>query len=117
MKYPYESIVLEFLQSIKFPGIRQCEGNREICSYLIENNYVYTPDLVVGPQNIRDTQIENLFFIDIIEPTTDLLFESKFYKGSPFDVPNEFGICCIKRRISESLALLIQSPIRIMNFI
>jgi hypothetical protein len=71
-----ESIVLNFLELLCFPGIRRCEGNEDICSYLRENNYRFTPDLVAGPSDIRDAKLEGLFFVDVIKPTGDLLFDS-----------------------------------------
>jgi hypothetical protein len=91
-----ESFVLKFFELISFPGIRKCEGNTEICRYLRGNNYRFTPDLVAGPPDIKDAKLEGLFFIDVIKPTGDLLFDSNCYKGYKINVANEF------RRIIES---------------
>ncbi|MCI5222617.1 MAG: hypothetical protein D3924_08100 [Candidatus Electrothrix sp. AR4] len=90
MKNRSEDIVLEFFKLLNFPGIRQGEGDTEICNYFKKNGYTYTPDLVSGPLNIAEADIGGLFFIDVIEPSTDLLFKSRFYKDHPVDVPDEF---------------------------
>jgi hypothetical protein len=91
-----ESIVLKFFELISFPEIRKCEGNTEICRYLRENNYRFTPDLVAGPPDIKNAKLEGLFFIDVINPTGDLLFDSNCYQGYKINVANEF------RKIIES---------------
>jgi len=88
-QYPEET-VLEFFKLIDFPGIRLGEKDPEICKHLRSRGYKFTPDLIAGPPNIKDAQIEGLFFIDVIQPTTDLLFRSEFYKESEIDVPKVF---------------------------
>ena len=85
-----EDIVLDFLKLLGFPGIRRGENNSEVCSYLKDMDYRFTPDLVAGPPDIKDAKIEGLFFIDVIQPTSDLLFISKFYEDYEVNVPNEF---------------------------
>lgn len=85
-----EDLVLEFLKKEGFPRIRKGETNKNICDYLKDNGYKYTPDLVSGPDNIREAPIEGLFFIDVISPSTEMLFESIFFKNSEVDVPKDF---------------------------
>lgn len=77
MRNESEKAVLAFFKKIDFPGIRQGEENIEICNYLKSQGYNSTPDLVAGPKNIKDARVEGLFFIDVIQPTSDLLFKSK----------------------------------------
>ena len=90
MRNSSEDKTLNFLKSLGFPGIRKGERNDEVCSYLSENGYKYTPDLVAGPQNIREAEIGGLFFIDVITPTSDMLFVSKYYKGYKINIPKIF---------------------------
>jgi len=85
-----ENITLTFFKTLGFPGIRKGERNDEVCSYLRENGYKYTPDLVAGPKNIREAEIGGLFFIDVITPTSDMLFASKYYEGCNVNIPNIF---------------------------
>lgn len=85
-----EDLVLDFLIKESFPRIRKGENNEDICEYLKENGYKYTPDLVSGPDNIREAPVEGLFFIDVITPSSEMLFESKYFEGCETDVPKEF---------------------------
>ncbi len=85
-----EKAVLRFLKNFDFPGIRFGEGNKQVCDYLKLNGYNYTPDLVAGPENIEDAPVEGLFFIEVINPTSDLLFQSKFFENYDFDTPKVF---------------------------
>jgi len=85
-----EDLTLAFFKSLGFPGIRKGEKNTEICRYLRDKGYLFTPDLVAGPQNIAEAEIEGLFFIDVIEPTSDMLFIEKFYKGYDVNIPKIF---------------------------
>ncbi|MDL1962557.1 MAG: hypothetical protein LWX01_12870 [Deltaproteobacteria bacterium] len=71
-----EKAVLECFKKINFPGIKLGERNPEVCNYLKKQNYHYTPDLVAGPKNIKLAPVEGLFFIDVMEPSSDLLFKS-----------------------------------------
>ena len=57
-----EDFVLKFLKKEGFPRIRKGETNKDACDYLNENGYIFTPDLVTGPDDIRDAPIEGLFF-------------------------------------------------------
>ncbi|NWH06726.1 hypothetical protein [Desulfobacter latus] len=52
-----EDKILIFFRSLGFPGIRKGEKNDEVCRYLEENGYKFTPDLVAGPHNIREAGI------------------------------------------------------------
>lgn len=90
MKQDSEEKVLDFFKLIGFPGIRRGEKDKDFCNHLKSNGYNFTPDLIAGPKNIKDAPIEGLFFIDVIQPTTDLLFESKFYSEYEIDIPREF---------------------------
>lgn len=90
MQAKSEIAVLGFLKKIEFPGIRLGEGNKTVCDYLKSHHYKFTPDLVAGPPNIEDAPIEGLFFIDIIQPTSDLLFKSKASKQFELNVPELF---------------------------
>lgn len=85
-----ENKVLEFFKLLGFPGIRRGEKDKELCKYLKINGYNFTPDLVAGPQDIKKAAVGGLFFIDVIQPTTDLLFNSEFYTDHEVDVPHEF---------------------------
>ncbi len=85
-----EDIILSFLQSLDFPGIRKGEGNEEVCVHLKNLGYKYTPDLVAGPEIITEAPLEGLFFIDVIEPTSDLLFGEEFYSPDQINTPKEF---------------------------
>lgn len=85
-----EDKTLTFLKSLGFPGIRKGERNNVVCSYLRENGYKFTPDIVAGPKNIREAEIGGLFFIDIISPTSDMLFAEKYYEGYNVKVPKIF---------------------------
>jgi hypothetical protein len=85
-----EDYVLQFLNKEGFPGIRKGETNREVCDYLEENGYRFTPDLIAGPDDIINAPLEGLFFIDVISPSTGMLFESKYYKNYDVDVPKDF---------------------------
>ena len=80
MEQDSEETVLSFLKLIGFPGVRRGETDEGVCNYLKSNNYNLTPDLVAGPPEIKEAPIEGLFFIDVIQPTSDLLFKSEFYK-------------------------------------
>lgn len=82
--------VLDFLKKVEFPGIRLGEGNKSVCDYLKLHHYKFTPDLVAGPPNIDDAPIEGLFFIDVIQPTSDLLFKSKASKQFKLNVSETF---------------------------
>ncbi len=90
MQNKSEKAVLRFLKNLDFPGIRFGEGNNQVCDYLESNGYEYTPDLVAGPENIEDAPIEGLFFVEVITPTSDLLFQSKFFENYDFDTPKVF---------------------------
>lgn len=90
MEQDSEETVLSFLKLIGFPGVRRGETDEGVCNYLKSNNYNLTPDLVAGPPEIKEAPIEGLFFIDVIQPTSDLLFKSEFYKEHEIDVPREF---------------------------
>ncbi len=85
-----EIAVLEFFKRIGFPGIRLGEGNQSVCDFLKKNNYDFTPDLVAGPQDIAHAPIEGLFFIDVIQPTSDLLFKSIASKHLSINVSETF---------------------------
>lgn len=91
MTHSSEDITLAFLKFMGFPGIRKGEQNDEVCSYLKEKGYRFTPDLVAGPVDIKEAELEGLFFIDIIQPTSDMLFMSRFYEGYDVDVPKIFN--------------------------
>lgn len=90
MQNEAEKAVLRFLENVDFPGVRFCEGNKQVCDYLKSNGYGFTPDLVAGPKNIEEAPIEGLFFVEVIEPTSDLLFQSEFFKDLDFDIPQDF---------------------------
>lgn len=85
-----EDIVLGFFKLLDFPGIRRGEDDKNLCKYLKTKGYNFTPDLIAGPPDIKDAAIGGLFFVDVIQPTTDLLFNSEFYSDSEIDVPSEF---------------------------
>lgn len=85
-----EDLVLEFFRKEGFPRIRKGENNKDICDYLKENGYEFTPDLVSGPDNIREAPIQGLFFIDVISPSSEMLFDSKFFESCETDVPKDF---------------------------
>ena len=85
-----EKAVLFFLKNLDFPGIRFGEGNNQVCDYLKSKGYKFTPDLVAGPENIEDAPIEGLFFVEVIQPTSELLFQSEFYENLEFDIPKFF---------------------------
>ena len=85
-----EISVLNFFEQLDFPGIRLGEGNKAVCDYLRSRGYSFTPDLVAGPQNIEDAPLEGLFFIDIIQPTPDLLFKSDASKQFSVDLSKTF---------------------------
>jgi hypothetical protein len=90
MENSSENLTLAFLNSLGFPGIRKGEKNEEVCCYFREKGYRFTPDLVAGPEDIKAAEIEGLFFIDVIEPTSDMLFIEKFYKGYNVNIPKIF---------------------------
>jgi len=90
MENSSEDLTLAFFKSLGFPGIRKGERNIEVCSYLRAKGYKFTPDLVAGPQKIKESEIEGLFFIDVVTPTSDMLFISKFYEGYNVNIPKIF---------------------------
>ena len=90
MQNEAEKAVLRFLKNLNLPGIRYGEGNKEVCDYLKSNGYKFTPDLVAGPEDIKEAPIEGLFFIEVIKPTSDLLFQSEFFKDLSFNTPQYF---------------------------
>ena len=71
---------MEFFRKEGFPRIRKGETNKEVCEYLKENGYKFTPDLVACPDDIREAPIEGLFFIDVISPSSEMLFENQYFK-------------------------------------
>ena len=85
-----EKAVLCFLENLAFPGIRFGEGNKQVIDYLKSKGYKFTPDLVAGPKNIEDAPIEGLFFVEVIQPSTDLLFKSEYYEDLKFNIPQHF---------------------------
>ena len=85
-----EKAVLECFRKINFPGIKLGERNPEVCDYLKKQNYPYTPDLVAGPKNIELAPVEGLFFIDVMEPSSDLLFKSKASKQLTVNISETF---------------------------
>lgn len=90
MQNASEKAVLNFLKKLDFPGIRYGEGNNQVCNYLKSKGYKFTPDLVAGPENIEDAPVEGLFFVEVIQPDSDLLFNSEFYEDLDFDIPKYF---------------------------
>ena len=90
MQNASEKAVLCFLKKLDFPGIRYGEGNNQVCNYLKSKGYKFTPDLVAGPENIEDAPVEGLFFVEVIQPTSELLFNSEFYENLDFDIPQYF---------------------------
>lgn len=90
MIHPSEKDVLEFFRLVGFPGIRFGEKDEGVQKYLKSYNYNFTPDLIAGPEEITEATVEGLFFIDVNEPTSDLLFNSEFYKQYEIDVPRVF---------------------------
>lgn len=90
MQNESEKAVLNFFKKFDFPGIRLGEGNIQVCDYLKSKGYRFTPDLVAGPENIEDAPVEGLFFVEVITPDKELLFDSKFYENLDFDIPQFF---------------------------
>ena len=85
-----QNAVLNFFTNLDLPGIRFGEGNKQVCDCLKSKGYKFTPDLVAGPENIEDAPVEGLFFIEVITPDKELLFDSKFYENFDFDTPKYF---------------------------
>ncbi len=85
-----EVAVLGFLKRMNFPGIRLGERNPNVCDFLKRSGYHFTPDLVSGPDEIDQAPVEGLFFIDIIQPTSDLLFKSSASHGLSINVSRTF---------------------------
>ena len=81
-----EIAVLKFFKKIDFPGISLGENCKTTCGYLKSQNYSKTPDLVAGPKNLEDAPVEGLFFIDVNQPTGDMLFKSLASKNLNIDI-------------------------------
>lgn len=94
-----ERDVLDILKKISFPGIKLGQGNETVCNYFKSKNYSYTPDLVSGPTKIEQAPIEGLFFIDVNEPSGDILFKTKASHQ-------------LEKNISKTLKRLLQNPDR-----
>lgn len=99
-----ETAVLEFLKQLQFPGIRHGEGNPSVCAFLTRNGYHFTPDLVAGPDDLERAPIEGLFFVDVIEPTPDLLFKSSASHNLSIDVSRTF------KKILDDAAISQEQP-------
>ncbi|MCI5212254.1 MAG: hypothetical protein D3910_26510 [Candidatus Electrothrix sp. ATG2] len=68
--------VLNFFKLMDFPGIRKGEDDQEIDNYFKSIlSYNGTPDLIAGLDNFEEVSIDDLFFIDVNEPSIDNLFK------------------------------------------
>lgn len=99
-----EIAVLDFLKQLQFPGIRHGEGSSSVCDFLKRNGYNFTPDLVAGPDDLEHAPIEGLFFVDVIEPSPDLLFKSSASHNLPIDVSGRF------KKILDDAAISQEQP-------
>ncbi len=57
------------------PGVRLCESDPNVNKVLLGKGFTKTPDLICGPDDLNDAPIEGFFFIDVNEPSGDLLFK------------------------------------------
>lgn len=85
-----EIAVFEFLKKMGLPGIRLGEGDPLVGQYLSERGYNFTPDLVAGPDDLNLAPVEGLFFVDVLSPTSDLLFKASASHQLPINVSRTF---------------------------
>jgi len=67
--------VFSFLNSLGMPGLRFCESDPKVRTVLLGKGFNKTPDLICGPDDLNEAPLEGFFFIEVNEPSGDLLFK------------------------------------------
>lgn len=84
--------VFSFLKSLDMPGLRFCESDPEVKTILLGKGFNKTPDLICGPGNLNEAPLEGFFFIDVNEPSGDLLFKQAASRKLASNVAQNFRI-------------------------